>query len=92
MWCRLLRAEGKPDEARPALDQIIRDMRVLQAGHPDSLETIVYLSDAYRLLASITSGGERRDALLKSAAAWHSWPATSFTKREEQKDLDAAGQ
>jgi hypothetical protein len=30
--------------------------------------------------------------LLKSAAAWHSWPATSFTRREEQKDLTAAGQ
>jgi len=92
MWCRLLRAEGKPDEARPALDQIINDVRVLQADHPDSLEAIAYLSDAYRLLASITSGAERRDALQKSAAAWHSWPATSFTRREEQKDLDAAGQ
>jgi eukaryotic-like serine/threonine-protein kinase len=92
MWCRLLRAEGKPDEARPALDQIIHDVRGLQAGHPDSLEAIAQLSDAYRLLASITSGAERQDALLKSAAAWHSWPATSFTKREEQRDLDAAGQ
>jgi hypothetical protein len=24
-------------------------------------------------------------------AAWHSWPGTSFTRREEQKDLSAAG-
>jgi eukaryotic-like serine/threonine-protein kinase len=91
MWCRLLRAEGRPDEARPVLDQIIRDLRILQASHPDSLEAMAYLSDAYRLLASITSGAERRDALLKSAAAWHSWPATSFTRREEQHDLAAAG-
>jgi eukaryotic-like serine/threonine-protein kinase len=92
MWCRLLRAEGKPDAARLALDQVIHDLRVLQADHRDSLETIADLSDAYRLLASITSGAERRDAFLKSAAAWHSWPPTSFTRREEQRDLDAAGQ
>jgi tetratricopeptide (TPR) repeat protein len=92
MWCRLLGAEGKPDEARPALDQIIHDLRVLQSGHPDSLDAIAELSDAYRLLASITAGPARRDALLKSAAAWHAWPATSYTKREEQRDLDAAGQ
>jgi hypothetical protein len=38
----------------------------------------------------MTSGKERRDALLKSAAAWHAWPATSYTKREEEKDLLAA--
>jgi tetratricopeptide (TPR) repeat protein len=92
IWCRLLRAEGKPDAARPVLDQIIHDVRVLQVGHPDSLEAIEELSDAYRLLASITTGPTRRDALLKSAAAWHSFPATSFTRREEQKDLDASGQ
>ena len=42
------------------------------------------------MLASITTGQERREALLHSAAAWHSWPATSFTMREEQKDLAAA--
>ena len=45
---------------------------------------------AIALLASITTGQERREALLHSAAAWHSWPATSFTRREEQKDLAAA--
>jgi hypothetical protein len=38
----------------------------------------------------MTRGQERRDALLKSATAWHSWPATSYTKRKEQKDLAAA--
>ncbi len=92
MWCRLLRAEGKLDEARRALDQNIHDVRALRAGHPGDLEAIAYLSDAYRLRASITSGAERRDALLESAAVWHSWPATSFTRRQEQQDLDAARQ
>jgi hypothetical protein len=92
MWCRLLRAEGKADEARQGLNQVIHDIRVLQAGHPDSLETITRLSDAYRLLGSLTSGAERRDAFRQSAAAWHSWPATSFTRREEQEDLAAAAQ
>jgi tetratricopeptide (TPR) repeat protein len=92
MWCRLLSAEGRPDEARQALDQVIHDVRMLQVGHPDSLDAIVQLSDAYRLLASITAGPTRRDALLKSAALWHAWPETSFTKREEQGDLDAARQ
>jgi hypothetical protein len=42
------------------------------------------------MLASISTGEERRHALLQSAAAWRSWPATPFTKREEQRDLDAA--
>jgi hypothetical protein len=28
--------------------------------------------------------------VLKSAAVWHSWPATSYKKREEQKDVVAA--
>jgi hypothetical protein len=42
------------------------------------------------MLAAISTGQQRREALLKSAAAWHSWPATSFTRREEQKDLAAA--
>jgi hypothetical protein len=37
-------------------------------------------------------GPERRDALSQSAALWHSWPATSFTMREEQKDRAAANQ
>jgi hypothetical protein len=40
--------------------------------------------------AGATSGQERRDALLKSAAACHSWPATSYTRRDEEKDLAAA--
>jgi eukaryotic-like serine/threonine-protein kinase len=92
MWCRLLIAEGKYGEGRRTLDQIIGELARLHDGHPDSLESIGDLSDAYRLLASVTTGTERREALLKSAAVWHSWPATSFTMREEQKDRAAANQ
>ena len=92
MWCRLLLAEGRHGDARRALDQVLSDMRLLQSSHPDSLNAIARLSEAYRLLASITTGTERREALLKSAAAWHSWPATSFSTREEQKDRAAANQ
>ena len=58
--------------------------------HPDDLTLIYFLSRAYRTLATISGGHERRDALLKSASGWHSWPATSFTQREEQRDLAAA--
>jgi hypothetical protein len=92
MWCRLLLAEGKSAEAHMLLDQIIRDLHLLQSDHPDSLEAIWDLSAAYRLLASMTTGPERRDALLGSAAVLHSWPATSFTTHEEQKDRAAANQ
>ena len=90
IWPSLLLAEGKRAEARRALEELIRDTEALRAGHPEDLTPISLLSDSYRLLASITTGQERRDALLQSAAAWHSWPATSFTRREEQKDLAAA--
>jgi hypothetical protein len=91
IWPELLIAEGKRDEARRSLHDVIGKLEALRAGHHDDLTLIHYLAECYRTLASITSGAERRDALLKSAAAWHSWPATSFTRREEQKDLDAAG-
>jgi hypothetical protein len=50
------------------------------------------LSNCYRELAQITTGERRRQALLHSAKVWHDWPATSFTRREEQQDLRAAGQ
>jgi tetratricopeptide (TPR) repeat protein len=90
MWCRLQLAEGKRDEARQTLNETIDSLSVLQSSHPDSLEAISQLSDAYRLLASMTTAAERRDALLKSAATWHAWPATSFTVREEEKDRAAA--
>jgi tetratricopeptide (TPR) repeat protein len=91
IWPHLLLVEGKRDEARRSLHDVIGKLEALRAGHHDDLTLIHYLAECYRTLASITSGAERRDALLKSAAAWHSWPATSFTRREEQKDLDAAG-
>jgi hypothetical protein len=40
----------------------------------------------------MTTGPERREVLLASAATWHSWPATSYTTREEEKDRAAANQ
>jgi len=92
IWPRLLAADGKRAEARRALDALIQDTEKLRNSNPDDLTPVYYLSDAYRELASITRGEERRQALLRSAAAWHSWPATSYTKREEQRDLAAAGQ
>jgi tetratricopeptide (TPR) repeat protein len=89
-WVRLLLAEGNRAEASKALEETIRDTDALRASRPGDLTPVFYLSECYRLLASMTSGRDRRDALLKSAAAWHAWPATSYTKREEQKDLLAA--
>ena len=72
------------------LEALIQEPGSLRAGHPDDLAPVYLISGCYRNLASITTGQERREALLRSAAAWHSWPATSFTRREEQKDLAAA--
>jgi hypothetical protein len=86
----LLLAEGKREEARRVLNELIRDTEALRAGHPEDLTPIYFLSTSYRALSSMTTGQERREALLHSAAAWQSWPATSFTKREEQKDLASA--
>jgi len=90
LWPSLLLAEGNAAGAKQALSDVIRDTEEIRAGHREDLTPIHYLSVEFRLFASMTSGQERRDALLKSAAAWHSWPATSFTTREEQKDLAAA--
>lgn len=87
----LLNAEGKKDEARRTLEDLIRDTQALGAAHREDLTPVYYLSEEYRAVAAITTGQERRDAFRHSAAAWHSWPATSFTRREEQKDLAAAG-
>ena len=86
----MLLAEGKRADARRALDDLIRDTETLRAGHPEDFTPVYFLSQQYRALASMTTGEERREALLHSAAAWHSWPATSFTRREEQKDIAAA--
>ena len=90
IWPNLLLAEGKRADARRALDDLIRDTETLRAGHPEDFTPVYFLSQQYRALASMTTGEERREALLHSAAAWHSWPATSFTRREEQKDIAAA--
>ncbi len=87
---QLLLAEGKRAEAQRTLEQIIQDGEALRAGHSGDLVIINVLSDCYRDLAAITTGQVRREALLHSAAAWHSWPATSFTRRQEEKDLAEA--
>jgi len=87
---RLLIAEGKSGEARKALADLIRDTEALRSGHGEDFMPVFLLSKLYRYLAAITTGKERREALLRSAANWHSWPATSYTRREEQKDLAAA--
>jgi tetratricopeptide (TPR) repeat protein len=91
IWGYLLAREGKQEEARRYINDVISNAEALRSDHPDDLTLIYFLSDAYRLLATISTGPERRDAFLHSASAWHSWPATSFTKREEEKDLKAAG-
>ncbi|HUI57214.1 MAG TPA: serine/threonine-protein kinase [Bryobacteraceae bacterium] len=90
LWPPLLAAEGKRAEAQQKLNEIIRSIEKLRAGHPTDLTPVYYLSSCYRQLAALHSGEERRQALLRSAEAWHSWPATSYTKREEGKDLAAA--
>jgi hypothetical protein len=77
---------GKP-EAQSVLQQLIRDTEVIRAAHPQDLSPTFYLAVFNRLIASITTGQTRRDAFLASAAAWRSWPATSYTIPEEQKDL-----
>ena len=90
IWPRLLIAEGHHAAARRALEELIRDTDALRSAHPEDLTPVFFLSDSCRTLASIATGPQRRAALLQSARAWHSWPATTFTRREEQKDLDAA--
>jgi tetratricopeptide (TPR) repeat protein len=87
---RLLIAEGKIDESKRVLREMVKDLDTLRADNSGDLAPIFYLADAYRALAAISTGPERSEALLSSARAWHSWPATSFTLREEQKDLAAA--
>jgi len=90
LWARLLAAEGNRKEAERTLDGLIQSGEALRTGHPNDLWAVFCLSNCYRELAAITTGDRRRHALLQSAAAWHSWPATSFTRREEQRDLAAA--
>lgn len=90
LWARLLAAEGKREEAQHVLDELIQSGEALRSSHPNDLTAVFVLANCYRELAGITTGEKRRRALLQSAAGWHSWPATSFTRREEQRDLAAA--
>jgi eukaryotic-like serine/threonine-protein kinase len=90
LWPPLLVAEGKPQEARSAIEKLIQDTEKLRSSHPTDLTPVFLLSQYYRDLAKLSTGDQRRHALLRSAEAWHAWPATSFTRREEQKDLTAA--
>jgi tetratricopeptide (TPR) repeat protein len=87
---RLLLAEGKAAEAKRSLREMIKDLESLRAEKTSDFKPVFFLCTACRMLADISTGAERREALLTSARAWHSWPATSFTTREEEKDLAAA--
>jgi len=91
LWPRLMWAEGKREETRQFLEETIQDTEKLRIRFPTEFSPVFFISSYYRELATFSAGEPRRQALLHSAAAWHSWPATSFTRREEQKDLAAAG-
>ena len=90
LWARLLLQEGKHAESEHTLADAIQGAEALRASHPNDLRPVFFLSNLYRELAAIASGPQRRDALLRSAASWHAWPATSYTAREEKSDLAAA--
>jgi hypothetical protein len=90
LWGRLLAKEGKREESQTTLTTAIEHGEALRRGHPNDLRPIYYVSNLYRELASATTGEQRRNALGLSAAAWHSWPSTSYTRKEEQNDLAAA--
>jgi tetratricopeptide (TPR) repeat protein len=90
VWSRLLLEEGKREEAGRALRETVSGLEALRVERPDDLTPVFRLSQAYRALAAISDRPTRREALLSSARAWHSWPSTSFTRREEQRDLLAA--
>ena len=82
------KADGK--EAMRLLDEDIAEGEALHAGHPNDLTATYMLSNSYREMARIATGERCRQALLHSATAWHAWPATSYTKREEEQDRNAA--
>jgi hypothetical protein len=87
---RLLLAEGKTDDGKRELREIVNGLDALRGDKSDDLTPVFFMSAAYRTFAANSTGRERTEALLSSARAWHSWPATTFTTREEQKDLAAA--
>lgn len=90
LWAPLLLAEGKRGEAKQSLARVIEQMDALRRNHPEDFTLVFFISRYCRQLALLSGGEERRQALLRSAAVWHSWPATSFTRREEDKDRQAA--
>ncbi len=90
LWGRLLAREGKPEEARRALEEGIQAGEAVRKSHTNDLKPIFLLSNLYRELAGLNVGDQRRDAFLRSAELWHAWPKTSYTEREEQSDRAAA--
>jgi tetratricopeptide (TPR) repeat protein len=90
LWPPLLLAEGKREDARRALEKLVQETEQLRGEKPTDLTPVFLLSTYWRDIASISIGDERRRALIRSAEAWHSWPATSFTRREEERDRAAA--
>jgi tRNA A-37 threonylcarbamoyl transferase component Bud32 len=90
LWPPLLLAEGKREDARHALEKLIQEAEKLRGEKPTDLTPVFFLSTYCRGLAAISSGDERRQALMRSADAWHAWPATSFTRRQEERDRAAA--
>jgi tetratricopeptide (TPR) repeat protein len=90
LLAQLALAEGKTDEAKRTLRDILRDLDSLRAEKTSDFKPVFFLCETYRTLAAISTGAERREALLSSARVWHSWPTTTFTARQEQKDLAEA--
>ena len=90
LWPPLLVAEGKREDARRALERLTQETEKLHREKPTDLTPVFLLSTYCRDIAAISSGDARRRALMRSADAWHSWPGTSFTRREEERDRAAA--
>jgi tetratricopeptide (TPR) repeat protein len=88
----LLSSEARQAEAKHVLQAVISETEQLRAKYPKEFTPVFFLARLYRELASFCTGEERRQAFRQSAAEWHAWPETSFTKREELKDLNAARQ
>jgi eukaryotic-like serine/threonine-protein kinase len=93
LWeVQLLLAEKRQTEAQSRMREAIRITEAMRTERRGDFNPVFFLSQAYRLQASISSGRDRRAALLQSAANWNSWPPTSFTRREADKDLAMANQ
>ena len=90
LWARLLAKEGKREEAEKDLHTAIQSGELLRSTHTQDLRPVYFVSNLYRELAAVSAGPQKREALLRSAAAWRSWPSTSYTQQEEQSDLAAS--